>query len=245
MLPVCVWVSSDNSTPAFTIPQELAEPRSRPSYLILQQLSVCRYRIALQKSPKCLGEWACYLGHVALGGMESFKCRTWSTVHVSAYCLQKNYLIMIWYCVWMHHTRWCQSLCHTTLLWMIYTPKPGCRALNNSAFKRRTLSDISHDNNEIAKSCITTQHFFTPSNLNNTTLSTSEKSVLVHVLDILRRSSQLLQAAVILKSFSSSWRKKKMPIQFYFCKHVMFMLWKNKYSFWRQQFYGIWFKGLI
>lgn len=42
--------------------------------------------------------------------------------------------------------------------------KPGCCVLNNSLFKRETLRDISHDNNEFANSCITAQHF-TPSNL--------------------------------------------------------------------------------
>lgn len=48
---VCVClcgVSTDISTPTFTIPQDLSESQSSPSYLISQQLTVCRYHTALQ-----------------------------------------------------------------------------------------------------------------------------------------------------------------------------------------------------
>lgn len=49
---------------------------------------------------------------------------------------------------------WCVYHICTIPLWMAYTQKPGCCALNNSMLKEM-LRDISHDNNEIANSCIT------------------------------------------------------------------------------------------
>lgn len=61
-----------------------------------------------------------------------------------------------------------QSACHVRiavicpielLCGWVYSPKPGCSALNNSVFKREALRDISHDNNKLAKSCIMVQHF--------------------------------------------------------------------------------------
>ncbi len=53
VLSVHLWVSSGNSTLTFPIPQDLAESRSSASYLILQELTVCRYHTALQPA----GSW--------------------------------------------------------------------------------------------------------------------------------------------------------------------------------------------
>lgn len=50
MLSIRVWVSSHSSIPTFTIPQDLAESWSSSSYLILQELAVCRYHTALHSA---------------------------------------------------------------------------------------------------------------------------------------------------------------------------------------------------
>lgn len=79
---------------------------------------------------------------------------------------------------------------------MGYTPKLGCCALNNSVFKKESLRNISHDNDEIANSCIMAQHFLLILTLQYNITYVSEICVLVHVVNILHPSSEILKAAV-------------------------------------------------
>ena len=105
MLPVCLCgVLTDISTPTFTIPQDLSESPSSPSYLILQQLTVCRYHTALQPAgsrinPKLSGRLnhlfgSCWFRWNGVVQMLNFQ---WSTV-----------LILDW-CVWTKKKRTCFS----------------------------------------------------------------------------------------------------------------------------------------
>lgn len=169
MLPVCLCgVLTDISTPTFTIPQDLSESPSSPSYLILQQLTVCRYHTALQPAgsrinPKLSGRLnhlfgSCWFRWNGVVQMLNFQ---WSTVLILDWCVwTKKKKDLFFTTIW--HSVLCslRRLCHTSPLWMVYTAKPGCCALNNSVLKRETLKDISHDNNEIANNCIMHNTFF-------------------------------------------------------------------------------------
>lgn len=97
---VCVClcgVSTDISTPTFTIPQDLSESQSSPSYLISQQLTVCRYHTALQPAgsrmnPKLSGRLnhlfgSCWFRRNGVVQMLNFQ---WSTVLSLGCCMWKK-----------------------------------------------------------------------------------------------------------------------------------------------------------